>query len=141
LKEPFFGYWSWPSGKINFGFNPKECAVRDLKEETDLVAHDIVLRAIEHIKTFDEGKLLHHHLIWLYETRIFSGTLKEKTHKARNTFMSYAEYKNAKRFPGDWILEKLWNTNDFFTVDGERHMKNGEFNDFKITGSSTFKNS
>ena len=139
MKEPFFGYLSWPSGKINFGWNPRECAIRDLKEETDLVAHDMVLRAIEHIKTFENGNLLHHHLIWLYETRDFVGELKESTHKARNKFMRLEEYKKAKRFPGEWLLDKVWENDGMFVIDVERHMKDGVFTDYRLVSSSEYK--
>lgn len=140
LKEPFYGHWSWVSGKINKGWNPAECAVRDLKEETDLETReeDLLLRAVEHVKTFENGVLIHHHLIWSFETWSFSGTLKERTHKAINRFMTVAEYRACKRFPGSWFLDNVMPNKDFFIIDAERYMKDGEFTEYRLIRAQRF---
>lgn len=141
LKEPFYGTWGVVSGKINFGWNPVECAVRDLKEETDLVAHDAELRAIEFMKTYDEGKLLHHHLMYLVIVTKVSGTLKERTHKAHHEWMTVEEYKRKPKFPGDWALDHACTpeaAGKFFIFDAERHMKGGKFTSGKLNGVQEF---
>jgi 8-oxo-dGTP pyrophosphatase MutT (NUDIX family) len=38
LKQPYFGYWGLPSGKIRWGETILETALRELKEETGLEA-------------------------------------------------------------------------------------------------------
>jgi mutator protein MutT len=37
-KEPNFGQWTAPGGKIELDESPAECAVRELREETGLIA-------------------------------------------------------------------------------------------------------
>jgi ADP-ribose pyrophosphatase YjhB (NUDIX family) len=138
LKEPFYGYWSFPSGKINMGWNPMECAVRDLKEETDLEAHDMKIRCIEYVKTYDNGKLLHHHILWNCQATQFTGTLKEHTHKARNKWMTVAEYKASKRFPGTWLVDIVIPSKEFFMIEAERYMTNGVFTDKKVVRVQKF---
>jgi ADP-ribose pyrophosphatase YjhB (NUDIX family) len=139
LKEPFYGYWGLPSGKINFGWNPQECAIRDLKEEAGLDAEDITLREIECTKTYDDGKLLHHHLMWTFEVTKFSGELKERTHKAVNKFLTQEEIEQQKRFPGDWSLRYFTRQGVLTVAEKERHMHKGEGGEIKIINKDEYK--
>ncbi len=45
-KEPNLGLWVAPGGKIDAHETPRECALRELREETGLEATDPRLRAI-----------------------------------------------------------------------------------------------
>lgn len=139
LKEPFYGYWGLPSGKINFGWNPKECAIRDLKEETDLIAEEIELRDIEFTKSFDNGTLLHHHIMFTYEVTRFSGTLKERTHKAVHKFMTLEEIDKEKRFPGDWSKRYFDRAAALAISEKERHMKDGEIVELKSVSKDEYR--
>lgn len=132
LKEPFYGYWGPVSGKVNFGWNPRDCAIRDLKEETNLDAVDMQFRAIQSIKTYEGEKLLHHHLLYVFETSKFNGELKVQTHKGLNKFMSLAEARQQKRFPLDFIFTDVPPGRNFFIIESERFMKNGQFVDSRI---------
>lgn len=139
LKEPFYGYWGLPSGKINFGWNPKECALRDLKEETDLLAEEVELREIEFTKSFDAEKLLHHHIMFTYEVTKFSGSLNERTHKAVNRFLTKDELAQEKRFPGDWSTKYFGSAASLMITEKERHMQNGEIVDLKTPQQDEYK--
>ena len=139
LKEPFYGYWGLPSGKINFGWNPKECAVRDLKEEAGLDAEEVELRDIEFTKSFDGEKLLHHHIMFTYEVTKFSGALKERTHKAVNRFLTLDEINNEKRFPGDWSKKYFDRAASLVIAEKERHMSNGEITGFKSSEREEYR--
>lgn len=59
LKQPFYGFWGLPSGKIRWGETILECTARELKEETNLEAK-LKLVGIEHKLDYDKesGKLL-----------------------------------------------------------------------------------
>ncbi len=126
LKEPYYGYWGLPAGKLNFGWNPEERAKRDLYEETGLTAGNIRFCAIEYIKTYEEDTLLHHHIMHVYEATNCTGELIKETHKAKNKWMSVEEYRLQQRFPGDWIFKWL-SQKDFFVVEGELYMKEKAF--------------
>ena len=130
LKEPFFGYWGFTSGKINFGQNLFECATRDLKEEAGLEANEWTLKAIEQVKTFENGKLLHHHYLFHLHTTQASGELKPKTHKAENTWLTLEEYKKKDTFPSEKFFEHIMPTKKTLLIEAERHMKDGKFTEY-----------
>jgi 8-oxo-dGTP diphosphatase len=46
VKPPYPGYWIAPGGKLERGEGPLECALRELREETGLVAATAQLRAL-----------------------------------------------------------------------------------------------
>jgi ADP-ribose pyrophosphatase YjhB (NUDIX family) len=71
-KEPFPGRWTAPGGKVDPGESPAECAVRELREETGLRAHDPVLRGvITETSPRDDWQWL----IFAYVVRRFGGEL------------------------------------------------------------------
>lgn len=131
LKEPFYGYWGLISGKINFGFNVEECAKRDLIEEAGLTAKNSRLVGINQIKTYENNKLLFHHIIFLVELSEIQGELKPKTHKAENSWLTLDEFKNKERLPDPW-LEDVLNSKKLILLETERTMENGKFVDCKI---------
>lgn len=47
LKQPFYGFWSLPTGKISWGEEVTEAGARELKEETGLVA-DLRVSGLQH---------------------------------------------------------------------------------------------
>lgn len=127
LKEPFRGHWSIPGGKVSFGVNPEDTARMELFEETGLTAGELRLRALEHIKTLEGGELLHHHILYIFETWDPTGALQESVREGRNAWLSADEYRAAKRFPGEWLWQRLLPTRNFLIVDQVRVMSGGEF--------------
>lgn len=68
------GDWGLPGGKLDFGEDPKDCACRELKEETDLVAYpeDLTLAGVSNTVFDDEV----HYITILYKATNFYGTVK-----------------------------------------------------------------
>ena len=127
LKEPFYGYWGFIAGKINFGWNVFDCATRDLKEESGLIATDWTLKAIEQAKTFEDDKLLHHHYMFIVETFDPKGELKPDTHKAHNEWITLEEYKQRDTFPSEWFFKHIIPAKRPVMIEVERYTKNGKF--------------
>jgi 8-oxo-dGTP diphosphatase len=71
-KEPNLGLWVAPGGKIEAHESPYEGAVRELAEETGLVARAMVLRGI--VRTVAPARA-HSALHFLYAVTDFAGTL------------------------------------------------------------------
>ena len=127
LKEPFYGYHGFISGKINFGFNAVECAARDLLEETDLSA-DLELKGISMTKTFNDGKLAFHHFFFTVLGKNHRGKLKYETHKEENFWVSLDDTsKLENKFPDfDYVLD-LVQGDKFFIREVDRIQENSVF--------------
>jgi len=126
LKQPFFGYHGFISGKVNFGFNILECAKRDLLEETDLEA-ELEFRGIGMSKTVEDDNLLFHHFFYFVLATNPKGKLKEKTHKAENFWVNISDIKNLERFPDFDEVVKLLQQDRFFIRENIRYQENGKF--------------
>jgi 8-oxo-dGTP pyrophosphatase MutT (NUDIX family) len=71
-SKPFQGMWVAPGGKIEPLESPRECAFRELQEETGLRARELTLRGIV---TEVSGRPDWQWMIFIYVTRAFSGEL------------------------------------------------------------------
>ena len=140
LKEPFYGYWGFTSGKINFGFNLFECASRDLMEETGLKADKWTLKAIEMVKTLDRktGKMLYHHYLFHVHTDTASGIVKERTHKAEHAWLTLDEYKKKETFPSEKFFEHIIPAQKPILMEAERYMEDGKFVGMKTVSVVSF---
>ena len=71
-KEPNYGLWVAPGGKIEKHESPHECAIRELREETGLCAQAIQLRGIVSVVS---PKIEQPCMQFLYLVTAFSGEL------------------------------------------------------------------
>lgn len=137
LKEPFYGYWGFISGKINFGLNIFECAKRDLEEEAGLKAKNIIIKGIEQVKTYEKDKLIFHHYMIMLEATNIRGKLKKKTNKAKHAWLTHDQFRKKEHFPEVW-LPIYFKNNNFTILEAERYMKNGKFTGCKLIKEISF---
>ena len=59
LKQPYFGFWCFPTGKMRWGETIKECAERELEEETGMTA-DYRIAGVYHeiVKSSESSEIL-----------------------------------------------------------------------------------
>ncbi len=133
LKKPFYGIWGLISGKINFGWNVVECALRDLEEETGLIAKTGKEIGFYQAKTFENGKLAFHHMFFLIRLSGISGELIEKTHKAENAWLTLEEFFSKDTFPCEWLRDVVNVKDRFIFLEAERFSVNDKFTEFKLT--------
>lgn len=132
LKEPFYGYHGFISGKINFGLNVLECAARDLFEETSLNA-DFELKGFTMTKTFDDDRLAFHHFFYFVVATNPRGVLKTKSHKEENFWVNIEDIdKIENKFPDFDKYRVLDMEGRFFIREVERYQKDGKFIDYKV---------
>jgi 8-oxo-dGTP pyrophosphatase MutT (NUDIX family) len=92
LKQPYYGFWGRPTGKIRYGETILEGAARELMEETNLTA-TLEFKGIYHKLdyTSGEGKLLEDKIFFIIHGTDPQGTLAEEFEGGRNKWLSIAD--------------------------------------------------
>ncbi|HSE61659.1 MAG TPA: NUDIX domain-containing protein [Candidatus Saccharimonadales bacterium] len=93
LKQPFYGYWGRPTGKIRWGETILEAAARELMEETGLTA-DLEYESIFHKMDFNKktGEMLEDKIFFVVGGKNPRGKLVEEFEGGRNAWMTQEEY-------------------------------------------------
>ena len=102
LKQPFFGFWGRPTGKIRWGETIVEGAKRELLEETGLTA-DCEVKGIYHKidKQTESGELLEDKIFYAVLCTNTQGELMENFEGGRNAWMTVTDIKKLpKKFEG-----------------------------------------
>lgn len=93
LKQPYYGYYGRPTGKIRWGEFIPEAAARELMEETGLTADmqfDSIIHKLDHNK--ETGELLEDKVFFLVRCTNLKGELIEEFEGGRNIWMTPEEY-------------------------------------------------
>jgi len=89
LKQPYYGYWGFPSGKMRWGETITETAARELKEETNLEAECTYLGIYhEHAYQEETGDLLEDKLFFVVRCANVRGDVYEQFEGGRNVWLS-----------------------------------------------------
>ncbi len=105
---PLNGLWEFPGGKLESGEFPRDCAQRELREETGL---DIPLESIQPFKTYpftynDRKVVLYTHLLSFSPQSEYLEVLSKQGWKDF-TFQSLEEFKGVIPEANEGILEDL----------------------------------
>ncbi|MFX1536673.1 MAG: NUDIX domain-containing protein [Promethearchaeota archaeon] len=126
LKEPFYGYWGFPSGKQSFGTFLKEAARKELFEEVGLEG-DLEYKGLVTVRTFNNNNLMYHHNLHLFKCSNPRGELQSQCREGKNQWIKIEAIKELKTFPDvpidiEIILERR---EPYHEMD--RFQKNDEF--------------
>jgi ADP-ribose pyrophosphatase YjhB (NUDIX family) len=92
LKQPYFGFWGVPSGKMRWGETILECGARELMEETGLAAQLRIAGVYhEHVLQHDTGEMLEDKLFFVIHCTSVRGKLIEKFEGGRNAWLTADE--------------------------------------------------
>lgn len=98
-KQPYSGYWGFPTGKIRWGETMLQAAARELMEETGLTATLRVVGMYHKLDYDEHDELLEDKYLVLVHGVDPRGDLIAKTETHTNHWLSPAEYsKLGKRF-------------------------------------------
>lgn len=102
LKQPFYGFWGRPTGKIRWGETIVEGAERELLEETGLRAKCKVKGVYHKIdKQTESGELLEDKIFYAVLCTDLEGELTEEFEGGRNAWMTVDQInKLSKKFEG-----------------------------------------
>jgi len=124
LKQPFYGYRGFPTGKIRIGETLMETAERELYEETGLKA-DMKLKAIKHKMDYSaEDKILEDKFFFVIHCTNTKGQLKEQFDGGRNIWLSPKDIvKLDKLFDGVEENFLLTERSDISYIEHKYHVK------------------
>ena len=111
-KDDNYDKWIGIGGKIEEGETPKECILREAKEETGLILNKVTFRGIVYFRNDfypDED-------MYLFTSKDFSGTIKECDEGVLE-WIDKEDLYNLTLWEGDKIfLEALKKNEDFFEL-------------------------
>lgn len=92
LKQPYFGYWGRPTGKIRWGETIMQAAARELKEETNLEA-TLTFRGTQHKMDYNQqtGELLEDKIFFIIHGSEPRGPMHNEFEGGRNAWMAWEE--------------------------------------------------
>ncbi|MBW3020865.1 NUDIX domain-containing protein [Candidatus Woesearchaeota archaeon] len=137
LKEPFYGYYGFPSGKAKFGEQLIEGAKRELMEETNLDA-DFNVKGMINCRTFNEDKIIYHHNLIILKGINPKGKLKQKDREGTFEWMTEDEFLKQKYIQNDPFILSSLKSEKFFLTEMDRILENGEFKEIKINENLIF---
>jgi 8-oxo-dGTP diphosphatase len=117
-REPFYGYWGFPGGKIEFHQYVFEAADRELNEETGFSS-----------KTFSQDKLAFNHNIFIFSGDNPSGDMLKETRETMNRWIRIDEITKLKIFPDVPKLIEIAKSNRFSVVEMNRYLEKEEFSE------------
>ncbi len=102
LKQPYYGYWGRPTGKIRWGETILQAAARELTEETGLMA-DLAFEQVYHKLDYNKetGELLEDKIFFVISGTNPQGDLVENFEGGRNAWMTRDEYLGQELSFGD----------------------------------------
>lgn len=108
LKQPFYGYCGFVTGKIRWGELVEEAGKRELLEETGLRG-DLKFTGIEHKVDYDdEGKLLEDKFFYVMRGENLTGELMEEFEGGQNLWVEKSKVKEMENLFQDVLdLVKL----------------------------------
>lgn len=102
LKQPYYGFWGRPTGKVQFGESILTAGARELMEETGLEA-DLSLKEVYHKLDYNREteELLEAKLFFVLHGTNARGELLEEFEGGRNAWMTLSEvHRQDKVFDG-----------------------------------------
>lgn len=92
LKQPYYGFWGFPTGKIRWGETIIQTAERELMEETGLTAaHRIAGVYHELVYQQETGEQLEDKIFFIVHCTGITGELTEEFEGGRNSWMTKEE--------------------------------------------------
>ena len=125
LKQPFFGYRGFITGKIRWGETVLETAVRELKEEAGLTGQ-LELVGLEHKMDYSEtGEILEDKYFYIVKATNTKGKLIENFEGGKNSWLSEKEILTSENVFEDVpkILKGLMPGHFFFLEDKYNYSK------------------
>ena len=128
LKQPYYGYWGRPTGKIRWGETMLEAAARELMEETGLRAELTVIGFYHKLDYDTDGKLLEDKYFCLVRGINPKGDLLPESDGQRNEWLTDAEFEAKEhRFGNLEDVQDYIDSGQMFVVEKEFTYPSGDY--------------
>jgi len=125
-KEPFYGYWAMPAGKMKFEHTILESAKDEILEETGLTC-DLELKGIFSAKTFQQNSLTYNHQMFIVKATNPKGNLIPSTREGNNEWFTFDEIKQLETIPNVVGHIEACMADSFRWTQVERQQENDQF--------------
>ncbi len=119
LKNPYYGFWGFPTGKMRWGETIEECAHRECMEETNLTA-DFEVKGVYHerVRLTSKDEFVEDKMFFVVHGLKPKGKLMADFEGGHNEWMTFEEMsKNDKKFDSykaeldilssdEWLIER-----------------------------------
>lgn len=126
LKEPFYGWYGFVTGKIKWGETPEETAKRELLEETGLNGKFELKGIVHYLHLHNKTKeLLEDKYFFIYKVTKPEGNLKESIEEGKNIWMTEKEYRKLNNtFATFDEVKEVLNSKKVIYVERKRFVDN-----------------
>ncbi|MFP4112448.1 MAG: NUDIX domain-containing protein [Candidatus Woesearchaeota archaeon] len=131
LKEPFYDYYGFPGGKIDFGEEILQAAEKELMEETGLTA-DLKIASLYNFVTYNNDKLSYHHTQFIIKAENPKGEITPENREGTFEWIKIEDFEKYKLFPDDPHILKATMEGKFKIYEVDRFQKDDEFTGMKI---------
>jgi ADP-ribose pyrophosphatase YjhB (NUDIX family) len=111
LKQPYYGFWGFVSGKIKWGEKVREAATRELTEETGLTARLVFVGLKHRMARKMTGELLEDKFFLVFRAENTKGELLERFGGGENRWINKGEIAKLENLFDD-VLELIDITED-----------------------------
>lgn len=110
IKQPFYGYVGFHTGKVRYGETVYQTAIREMKEETGMNAKFYLMDIIHYIDYKPSGELLRDIYFYGMGGYDLSGKLIKNNEKEGviNFWATIPELREYKTYPGFWDRMSYW---------------------------------
>ena len=136
-KEPFYGFWTLPSGKMKADQYLYECAAGEVKTETGLTC-DYAWKGLISTKTYNDGSLSYNHQIFIMQGTNPRGTLEERTREGENHWVARKDLPSLKTYPNMHYNIEVALGDRFRWLECDGVQQNDEFTDLRVLRDVVF---
>lgn len=130
-REPFYGYWGFHGGKMEFGQYILECAQAEVAQETGLTCA-LELKGLYSSKTYNDGELAYNHQMFIVRASDPRGELIVKTREGENRWVAREELASLRAFPDLVQLAQIALGEGFRWIEADKLQENDAFTGMKV---------
>ncbi len=125
-KEPFYGYWGLPGGKLRSNNYVLEQATESIRKETGLDC-DVELKGLFSSKTYVDNQFSYNHQLFIVKATNPKGTLLKETKKGINKWVAEKDVEKMLTLPNIPLLIKIATGKRFRWIEADRFQEKGVF--------------